>query len=291
MDLTFVNILMTSMQFKVVPVETSNISIVNVQRWLIISVGVYMVLVLNLFEPFGIRTQVFIPALHLMLSSYGLVSALAVWLWLRCCPDRWSLTVVASKPWSLVTWVVALVCWVSFSNWAYSQLLHHTISGWHHMSVPIRSFRELMPQFLSLYALWGMACVGFIHLLVKQRPATGTDGGEMVLLPSDNQSDGFKVKPAHLVCLKTSDNYLDVYYLNEQAELQHRMIRSSMKKMAQQLNTELFYRSHQSYLVNLAYVKGLKKLQNKHFLEMAYLDFDVAISRKNVKHIKAEVVN
>nr|WP_255590079.1 LytTR family DNA-binding domain-containing protein [Marinicella sp. NBU2979] len=112
-----------------------------------------------------------------------------------------------------------------------------------------------------------------------------------MLLPSDNQADGFKVKPANLVCLKTSDNYLEVYYLNDQAELQNRMIRSSMKKMEQNLNTEMFYRPHQSYLVNLSYIQGLKKVQNNHFLEMAYLDFDVAISRKNVKHIKAQVVN
>jgi len=226
----------------------------------------------------------------LMLCSYGLISALAVWLWLRLLPKRWSIVQVASQLAILAGWMLLLVIWVSLSNWAYSQVLHHTISGWHNMYVPVRSFTDLMPQFLALYALWGLVSGVFIHLWSSNRANDQIFESKLMLLPSDNQTDGFKLKPSNLVCLKTSDNYLEVYYLNEQAELQNRMIRSSMKKMAENLNPDMFYRPHQSYLVNLAYIQGLKKVHNNHFLEMAYLDFDVAISRKHVKHIKAQVV-
>ncbi|MFK8012369.1 MAG: LytTR family transcriptional regulator DNA-binding domain-containing protein [Marinicellaceae bacterium] len=94
-----------------------------------------------------------------------------------------------------------------------------------------------------------------------------------------------------LVCFKTCDNYLEVYYLDEANVLKNRMIRSSMKKIESQLNASQFYRCHQSYLVNLAYVKGLKKVKNTHFLEMAYVNFDVSISRKNLKNIKTFLVS
>jgi DNA-binding LytR/AlgR family response regulator len=114
---------------------------------------------------------------------------------------------------------------------------------------------------------------------------------DLIFLYSENQSDGFKVKPKQIVCFKTSDNYLEVYYLNESNELQNRMIRSSMKKMEDNLDAENFYRSHQSYMVNVAYIKGLKKVKNNHFLKMSYLDFYVSISRKNVKKIKSYLIN
>ncbi len=94
-----------------------------------------------------------------------------------------------------------------------------------------------------------------------------------------------------VVCLKTCDNYLEVYYLDESEALRNRMIRSSMKKMTEQLEGDHFYRCHQSYLVNLAYVKGLKKVKNSHFLEMAYIDFDVSISRKNLKQVKSYLLS
>ena len=266
----------------------------TIQNWLIYSVGIYIALVLNLMEPFGITIQSFIFIYHLMLTSYGLISAAAVWLMLRWVPEHLSIVRCHKSHLGLLAWVLVLVLWVSFANWLYSQLLHHTISGWHNMYVPVRSFFDLMPQFLAIYAVWGLLSGTFIYLLPATEDARSGAVAyldEMMLLPSENQSDAFKLKPSQLVCLKTSDNYLEVYYLNEQEEIQNRMIRSSMKRMQENLDEDMFYRPHQSYLVNLAYIKGLKKVQNNHFLEMAYLDFDVAISRKRVKHIKSHVVN
>lgn len=264
----------------------------NINRWLVISVAVYIILVLNLMEPFGITLQGFMLVYHLMLSSYALVSSLTVALVLSIMQAKSEINLYRSHPMILALWVLVLVFVVSLSNWLYSQLLHHTISGWRNMYIPVRSFSQLMPQFLALYSLWGVISWALIYMLQKSKALTSSGGQEgMVLLPSENQSDGFKVRPKQIVCFKTSDNYLDVYYLNENKELQNRMIRSSMKKMEDSLNIEDFYRSHQSYLINVAYIKGLKKVKNSHFLEMSYLDFDVSISRKNLKNIKSYIIN
>jgi DNA-binding LytR/AlgR family response regulator len=162
------------------------------------------------------------------------------------------------------------------------------------MYVPIRSFTELMPMFLAIYIIWGLISWALIFMLQRSKSLVLMEleaQEDAILLYSENQSDGFKVKPKQIVCFKTSDNYLEVYYLNENNDLQNRMIRSSMKKMEQNLDTEKFYRSHQSYMVNVAYIKGMKKVKNNHFLEMFYLDFYVSISRKNVKNIKSYLIN
>jgi len=43
--------------------------------------------------------------------------------------------------------------------------------------------------------------------------------------------------------------------------------------------------------IRLAYVKGLKKVKNTHFLEVAYVNFNVSISRKNLKNVKTFLVS
>jgi hypothetical protein len=266
----------------------------TITRWLVGSVGVYIILVLNLLEPFGITIHSDNLIYHWILSSYGIISSLTVYLWLSLIQPRVKLSTNRSPQFEIIAGLAILVFVVSFSNWLYSQLLHYTISGWRNMYVPIRGFTELMPQFMALYSLWALLSWSHIYLMrsmEKQPLDDGTRAEQSVTLYSDNQGDSFKVKQFQVVCLKTCDNYLEVYYLNESNELQNRLIRSSMKKMQQCLDADHFYRSHQSYMVNLAYVKGLKKLRNNYFLEMSYLDFDVSIAKKHVKNMKSYLVS
>ena len=264
----------------------------TINRWLVISVGVYIILVLNFLEPFGITINGFMWAHHMMLSSYAVISSLTVALMVYFLPAKYAIKLENNTTWTWALWVLVLLCVVSFSNWLYSLLLHHTISGWHNMYVPVRSFTKLMPQFLAIYSLWGIISWALIYMLNKTQSLSSFAGQEdAIMLYSENQTDGFKVKPKQIVCFKTSDNYLEVYYLNENEELQNRMIRSSMKKMADNLEAKDFYRSHQSFMVNIAYIKGLKKVKNNHFLEVSYLDFDVSISRKNLKNVKSYLIN
>ncbi len=261
-----------------------------INRWLVISVGVFIIVVFNFLEPFGITLMGFRLEYHLLLSTYGVVSSLTVVLILVALYKIYPEHNFSQKQSTLILWLVILIVTVSFSNWLYSQLLHHTISGWRHMYVPTRSFTELMPQLLALYGVWGLICwvnLYFIYQPGKLAKELDVAADDLLTLYSENQSDSFKVRPAQVVCFKTCDNYLQVFYLDENMQLRDRMIRSSMKKMQAQLSSERFYRSHQSFLINLAHVKGLIKNKNNHFLEMAYLGFDVAVSRKNVKQVKS----
>jgi hypothetical protein len=229
-----------------------------------------------------------------MLSSYGVISSVTAYLWLRWIQPRLNLAESRSTQLKIIVGLGMLVITISFSNWLYSQLLHHTISGWRNMYVPVRNFSELMPQFMVLYSLWAILSwshIYYMRSMAKQNVHDATREEQSVTLYSDNQADSFKVKQFQVVCLKTCDNYLEVYYLNESNELQNRLIRSSMKKMVQCLDADHFYRSHQSYLVNLAYVKGLKKFRNSYFLEVSYLDFDVSIAKKHVKKMKSYLIS
>ena len=266
----------------------------TINRWLVGSVGVYIILVLNLLEPFSITIHSENVIYHSILSSYGVISSITAYLWLRWVQPRLNLAQSRSAQLKIIVGLGMLVVTISISNWLYSQLLHYTISGWRNMYVPVRDFSELMPQFMALYSLWAILSWSHIYYMrgmEKQDLQNVIRAEQSITLYSDNQADSFKVKQFQVVCLKTCDNYLEVYYLNESNELQNRLIRSSMKKMELCLDTDNFYRSHQSYMVNLAYVKGLKKSKNSYFLEVSYLDFDVSISKKHVKTMKSYLIS
>jgi len=252
-----------------------------------------MVLVFNLLEPFGITIRSFIPEYHLILSTFGLISSMTMALWV------YFIQPMAVKYWpkidniNAVLWFLIVVLVLSLANWLYSIVLHDFLNGWHNIYVVDRRFMVVMPKFLVLFGLWALIALVnlfFINQSKSDKTHRPQELEETLTLHSENQADKFKVSALQLVCFKTCDNYLEVFYLDEANALKNRMIRSSMKKIEEQLNVSQFYRCHQSYLVNLAYVKGLKKIRNNHFLEVAYMDFDVSISRKNLKSIKTFLI-
>ncbi|BDX06337.1 LytTR family DNA-binding domain-containing protein [Planctobacterium marinum] len=257
-----------------------------IKKWLSLSSAFYIIVVLNFFEPFAIKLQGFNPVYHLTLSTYGLVTGAVTWMLLSFVfPFCWRH--LGQKVFGCqVFWWGMLVLLLSISNWAYSLLFHYTLSGWQNMYVPLRGFFELMPQFFVMFAAWGVLSWGNVILLQRHKPIQPPEKSTQFLsLYSENQSDRFRIEAKAIICFQTCDNYLQLYYLNESGSLSKRLIRSSMKKMVAQLalyNVE-FFRCHQSYLVNPDYIKGVHKSPQQATLEVAWLDFPVLLSRKNMK--------
>ncbi|MBE1299393.1 MAG: hypothetical protein GJ680_05735 [Alteromonadaceae bacterium] len=258
-------------------------------KWLALSVFVYVTLVFNLLEPFDMGAPYFMPIYHFMLSTYGMLSGAVIWGVSFLFLDRYANSIGATETTSKLSWIVLLVVLLSIASWLYSLLLHQFISGWQNMYVPEYKFSQLMPKFLAIYSVWGG--LSLLQILMIKTPQSQSEQNppspkDMLLqLHSDNQLDRFRVAGERLVCFQTCDNYLQIYYLDEKQQLKTRLIRSSMKKMIEQLQhcDFTFFRTHQSFLVNTSFIKGVNKRPNLLSVEVAYLDFDVALSRKNVK--------
>lgn len=260
-------------------------------KWLIGSIIIYMILVFNFLQPFEISIDymqwpfhVVIPY-HLVLSTYGLAAGLAIYLALKWFKPVFFNRLSNKDSKTMLLWFLMLVFWVSVVSWIHSILLYHLVSGKMYMHVPQRGFLQLVPKFMAIYSIWGLFF--WVNWLLVKRAQKLTDKPITIALYSENQSDRFRINPAKLICLKTCDNYLEVYYLDEKNQLKNRMIRSSLKKAEEQLNQPQFIRSHQSFLVNKDYLKGLKKNPSGHQLEVAYIDFDVQVTKKNIKTIKS----
>ena len=261
----------------------------QLKKWLVWSIFLYSCLVFNILEPFEITIKSFVPVYHLVLCGHGVVGALVV-LFLENTIKPFINRQI--KNWTIfhsALWLTIIVKLVSISNWLYALILHYTISGWHNIYVPIRGFFELVPKFFAIYSVWGFLGLMSTYLIFKSGNEDSNNSNvseQLISLYSENQIDKFRIKQSDIICFKTCDNYLELFYLHEDEQLKTRLIRSSMKRMMLQLDSHDFFRPHQSFLVNKAYIKGLVRVKNQSYIELAYLDFNVNVSRGNLKQIK-----
>lgn len=105
---------------------------------------------------------------------------------------------------------------------------------------------------------------------------------------SDEKGDvRLSIRREHLVLVESADNYVCVYYLNNQS-LKKMMIRNTLRRVAEQLEGTNIVRCHRSYVVNFSLVAALRKEKEGVFVEFGIEGVpNVPISRTygdNVRH-------
>ena len=112
--------------------------------------------------------------------------------------------------------------------------------------------------------------VGHVHQTSKQ---------ERIRLSGENQGELLDMAVQDLLYVLAADNYVVVYYLESQV-LKNRMLRSSLKKVAEQL--EAFpqcFRCHRTHLVNLDQVTAVLGNAQGYKLQLAFGDQLIPVSR------------
>lgn len=74
----------------------------------------------------------------------------------------------------------------------------------------------------------------------------------------ENEKMKFSIDEADILYLKSSDNYVKIYYLNNQ-EIEHFMLRTNLKKLEEDENIFPLIRCHRSYMINAAKVKVIRR--------------------------------
>ena len=85
------------------------------------------------------------------------------------------------------------------------------------------------------------------------------------------------VKPSEIIYCKADGNYSNIYFKDENKEL----ISKKLKEIEIIINNDRFYRVHNSYLVNLNYVKEFVRNDGYHVVLDNGLSIPVARSRKD----------
>ncbi|MEQ6123392.1 LytTR family DNA-binding domain-containing protein [Pseudotenacibaculum sp. MALMAid0570] len=78
---------------------------------------------------------------------------------------------------------------------------------------------------------------------------------EFIIIKGDNKMDFLKIKKEELICVSNSQNYVEIFFL-ENDQLKTKLIRSSLKKV--QYEFDFLIQIHRSHLINPSHFKSWK---------------------------------
>ena len=78
---------------------------------------------------------------------------------------------------------------------------------------------------------------------------------ENIIIKGENKLDILKIKKSDLVCISNSQNYIEIFY-TEQNQLKTKLIRSTLKKV--QKDFVFLVQIHRSHLINPTHFKAWK---------------------------------
>lgn len=88
-----------------------------------------------------------------------------------------------------------------------------------------------------------------------------------------------KLDPNNLLYLQSSDNYVELFYLDNQ-KIAKFLLRNSMKNVEEQLNTTEIVRCHRSYMINIKNVITAKKIPSGLHLSLKQVsDKSIPVSK------------
>jgi hypothetical protein len=107
---------------------------------------------------------------------------------------------------------------------------------------------------------------------------------ELLHLSGDYKKDEIALKPKEIVHLVSEDNYVGLNYL-EEGVMKKYLIRSSLARMQDLLDSEFFFRCHRSHLINVIHVVSYRKKKNRIWIKLTGNDQEIPVSRTYEKEL------
>lgn len=114
-------------------------------------------------------------------------------------------------------------------------------------------------------------------------------GSAKDMIPFHDEKDILRlsVKRDHFLYLESSDNYVNVYYLNK-GKISKYLLRNTLKKMEDYFKNSEIVRCHRSFMVNFEKVKVIRKEKEGLQLELDLPSvIDIPVSRTYVEKVMA----
>ena len=102
---------------------------------------------------------------------------------------------------------------------------------------------------------------------------------------SDNKSENLTILPNKILYVNGADNYVDIHFLNEKKEYEHRLIRSKIKTIETDKSNIFLTKTHRSYLCNLNLVIKVSKNSGNYYLHFDTIENKVPISAMFVEEV------
>lgn len=117
-------------------------------------------------------------------------------------------------------------------------------------------------------------------------------GGEKEIdIFSSNKSDKVTIKPKEIILIKSADNYIEIFYL-ENDSIEKKIIRNTLKDIETQLSEHKnIIRCHRTSLINIFYIEKLTRDYSGYSLLVSELAEKVPVSRQYVLQVKHAISN
>jgi DNA-binding LytR/AlgR family response regulator len=125
------------------------------------------------------------------------------------------------------------------------------------------------------------------HLKTAQQLNKKLEGGKhkkekLVHFLSEYKKDELTLKSDSIVLIKSSDNYIEVYYLSD-GKIVKQMIRSTLKKAEELLSEfDFIIRCHRTFIININHIKEIQGNSQGYKLYFNQIDFPAIVSQKYI---------
>jgi hypothetical protein len=135
---------------------------------------------------------------------------------------------------------------------------------------------------LALLLLWQRN----VRLRGILRQRVVLEDGE-ICIPADGLEEGWTLGKNRLIYIKALENYVELFYMDKNGRIAHRLIRSTMKKVEAALKPHReFLRCHRSYIVNTDKIESLHGSDGKRSLQMQRVEQIIPVSRGSLRRVK-----
>jgi len=151
----------------------------------------------------------------------------------------------------LSRWNIAL----EISTYILFYILYTYITYTYYKSYIIRGNYGFLQFFTDIIINIALVVTPIIFILRRYSIKLIPQKDEFITFKGDNKLDFLKIKKDELICVSNSQNYVEIFFL-ENEQLKTKLIRSSLKKI--QYEFDFLIQVHRSHLINPSHFKSWK---------------------------------
>ncbi|NMM47583.1 LytTR family DNA-binding domain-containing protein [Marinigracilibium pacificum] len=251
----------------------------------ILGTGLYMILFLLFFQPFGVNnydpsesiSDELVLGVTIMVGAATLVILLVT----QILYDRLILKYSGKGfiYWMLISLMV--ICTVTF-------LTYNWLGGWHDWR--FSSYIEfivnigatlIIPFFVIFVFLYQRSLNASLELAYKYQ---GKTNNSLVTLKSDNGKETLSLNHDSILLIESEDNYVGIHCV-EDGNVKKHLLRRTLKSIENERVSDTLIRCHRSYIINLAHLNQINGNRNKMIVKINNIDRPVPVSRKYIDEI------
>ncbi|QGY47363.1 hypothetical protein GM418_27955 [Maribellus comscasis] len=249
--------------------------------FLIVTILIFSILFLNIFEPFNINRWYSDSRIisFLRLSSYGVVVAL-VYLFTQF-PLRKIFRQNTFQIKSFILWFVIEIVIISLVYiFLYGNPLGNFINDFI-FSLKYTVLGICLPYSFSILIIYYQKHRTEIKTL--QQKISRPSNSQLLGFKDERNKVKFSVRQSDVLYIESTDNYVSVYYSAEN-KVQRKLLRNTLKNLENMFEDSTIVRCHRSFMINREKIEMIQNEGKKLSVKLAHIEKIIPVSGKFIPH-------